>query len=90
MKFLYSVGLHAQTIGVEYWFLNDEQCKLDASLFRTVGVNSVKIWEWDKSKALGSVCMTALEQAGIYVWASLRGVGFSPHSVSLISNLDNN
>jgi hypothetical protein len=67
-------------IGVEYAYPSDrvsfasgEQCKIDAALMRTLGANSVRLT--NATNADHSGCMTAFEQAGMYVWASLRGLG---------------
>jgi 1,3-beta-glucanosyltransferase GAS1 len=74
-------------LGVEYSYsianetlVSEAQCKLDAALMQKLGANSVKFWNVDSSNHSG--CMFAYDQAGIYVWAGLSGLGAHLNPVS--------
>jgi len=61
--------------GVAYQLTNDDplatsQCKLDAALMKTLGANSIRVYHVDPS-ANHDDCMSALDDAGIYVWLDL-------------------
>ncbi|KAK1089505.1 hypothetical protein LTR48_000495 [Friedmanniomyces endolithicus] len=62
--------------GVAYQLTNDDplaqgdQCKLDASLMKTLGANSIRVYHVDPT-ANHDACMSAFSNAGIYAWIDL-------------------
>ncbi|KAK0975337.1 hypothetical protein LTS01_013883 [Friedmanniomyces endolithicus] len=62
--------------GVAYQLTNDDplaqgdQCKLDASLMKTLGANSIRVYHVDPT-ANHDACMSAFSDAGIYAWIDL-------------------
>ncbi|KAL9604407.1 MAG: hypothetical protein Q9219_000595 [cf. Caloplaca sp. 3 TL-2023] len=65
--------------GVSYRIFDDldplsvpEQCELDASLMKTLGVNTIRVYEVDSTRSHDE-CMSSFADAGIYVIIGLSG-----------------
>lgn len=62
--------------GIAYQLVPDDplvtssQCALDASLMKTIGTNSIRVYHVDPS-ANHDACMKAFADAGIYIWLDL-------------------
>ncbi|KAF1941133.1 hypothetical protein EJ02DRAFT_210312 [Clathrospora elynae] len=75
-KFFTSNGDQFYIKGIAYQLVPDDplidasQCGLDASLMKTIGTNSIRVYHVDPSKD-HTKCMSAFADAGIYVWLDL-------------------
>jgi hypothetical protein len=72
-KFFTGEGKQFYIKGIAYQLTNDdpladgEQCTLDVNLMKTLGTNAIRVYHVDPA-ANHDVCMTALANAGIYVF----------------------
>ncbi|OAL45635.1 hypothetical protein IQ07DRAFT_576258 [Pyrenochaeta sp. DS3sAY3a] len=75
-KFFTSEGNQFYVKGIAYQLVPDDplidatQCGLDASLMKTIGTNSIRVYHVDP-KADHTDCMKAFADAGIYIWLDL-------------------
>ncbi|KAF2864325.1 glycoside hydrolase family 72 protein [Piedraia hortae CBS 480.64] len=75
-KLFLSTGQQFFVKGVAYQLtpddplVNTEQCKLDATLMKELGVNAIRVYHVDP-EARHDGCMQAFSDAGIYVWIDL-------------------
>ena len=66
--------------GVAYQLIEDDplanaaQCKLDAALMKTLGVNSIRVYHVVADNDHDE-CMSTFSDAGIYAWIDLDTVG---------------
>ncbi|KAE9968383.1 hypothetical protein EG328_007618 [Venturia inaequalis] len=61
--------------------VSPEQCKVDADLARSLGVNSVRFE--DVGTQNHGECMRIYSEAGIYVWVGIDGLGESSRGVCI-------
>jgi hypothetical protein len=75
-KFFTSDGNQFYVKGIAYQLVPDDplidatQCALDASLMKTIGTNSIRVYHVDPN-ADHTDCMKAFADAGIYLWLDL-------------------
>lgn len=75
-KFFTSDGNQFYVKGIAYQLVPDDplidatQCALDASLMKTIGTNSIRVYHVDPD-ADHTDCMKAFADAGIYLWLDL-------------------
>jgi hypothetical protein len=75
-KFFTSDGNQFYVKGIAYQLVPDDplidatQCALDASLMKTIGTNSIRVYHVDPN-ADPPDCMKAFADAGIYLWLDL-------------------
>jgi len=75
-KFFTSDGAQYYIKGVAYQLTTDDpiadatQCKLDVALMQTLGANAIRVYHVDPT-ADHTACMTALADAGIYLFVDL-------------------
>ncbi|KAH7412257.1 Glucanosyltransferase-domain-containing protein [Phaeosphaeria sp. MPI-PUGE-AT-0046c] len=75
-KFFTSDGNQFYVKGIAYQLVPDDplisstQCSLDASLMKTVGMNSIRVYHVDPA-GNHDACMKAFADAGIYIWLDL-------------------
>jgi len=75
-KFFTSDGNQFYVKGIAYQLVADDplvdatQCGNDASLMKTIGTNSIRVYHVDASKNHDN-CMQAFSDAGIYIWVDL-------------------
>lgn len=75
-KLFLSTGEQFYIKGVAYQLTSDDplvdtnQCQLDASLMKTLGTNSIRVYHVDPT-ADHDGCMSAFSDAGIYAWIDL-------------------
>ncbi|EGP92658.1 uncharacterized protein MYCGRDRAFT_19433, partial [Zymoseptoria tritici IPO323] len=75
-KFFTSEGKQWFIKGIAYQLTPDDplatpdQCKLDASLMKTLGANAIRVYHVDPS-ANHDECMSAFSDAGVYVFLDL-------------------
>ena len=66
--------------------LDDEkQCRRDAPLMKSLGINSIRVMEVDMSlDHLG--CMSAFAESGIYAWIPLSNSTTHLYKVNIVSS----
>ncbi|KAF2475470.1 glycoside hydrolase family 72 protein [Lindgomyces ingoldianus] len=75
-KFFKSDGSQFFIKGIAYQLvpddplINNDQCKLDASLMKDLGANSIRVYHVDPSGD-HKACMSTFADAGIYLWVDL-------------------
>lgn len=67
---LQGISYHFIGDGVVDALINNDQCQIDAGLMKTLGINTIRVYEVDPGED-HDACMQTFASQGIYVWLDL-------------------